>query len=350
MLFLSLQFYLCLQIVCMEQPLFSIITITFNAEKELPATLDSVRCQSFRNFEYLVIDGKSNDSTVGLAKESGIKGILIVSEPDNGLYDAMNKGIRKAKGRYLIFLNAGDAFHSPDSLSEIAVAAEANGFPDVVYGQTQLVDASRKFVAMRHLSAPEHLTFESFRQGMLVCHQAFVVKREIAEPYDLRYRFSADYEWCLRCLKKMKGSAYTGTVIIDYLTDGLTDKNHMASLKERFPEADFLLTTPPGSYWRKRVKKTLKNGRKTYVTRHILNEQVEQVAQTQVAYGAEHGIPVWDLYHVVGGADYACRNWRSAGLQRSDYIHYTPEGYILQGKLLAEAILKAYYSYETNIL
>ena len=179
--------------------------------------------------------------------------------------------------------NAGDAFHSPDSLSEIAVAAEANGFPDVVYGQTQLVDASRKFVAMRHLSAPEHLTFESFRQGMLVCHQAFVVKREIAEPYDLRYRFSADYEWCLRCLKKMKGSAYTGTVIIDYLTDGLTDKNHMASLKERFPEADFLLTTPPGSYWRKRVKKTLKNGRKTYVTRHILNEQVEQVAQTQVA-------------------------------------------------------------------
>lgn len=124
----------------------------------------------------------------------------------------------------------------------------------------------------------------------------------------------------------------------------------LASLKERFPDAGFLLTTPPGSYWRKRVKKTLKNGRKTYVTRHILNEQVEQVANTQVAYGAEHQIPVWDLYHVVGGADYACRNWRNAGLQRSDYIHYTSEGYILQGKLLAEAILKAYYSYETNIL
>lgn len=124
----------------------------------------------------------------------------------------------------------------------------------------------------------------------------------------------------------------------------------LASLKERFPAADFLLTTPPGSYWRKRVKKTLKNGRKTYVTRHILNEQVELVANTQVTYGAEHQIPVWDLYHVVGGADYACRNWRNACLQRSDYIHYTSEGYILQGKLLAEAILKAYYSYETNIL
>ena len=124
----------------------------------------------------------------------------------------------------------------------------------------------------------------------------------------------------------------------------------LALLKERFPAADFLLTTPPGSYWRKRVKKTLKNGRKTYVTRHILNEQVELVANTQVTYGAEHQIPVWDLYHVVGGADYACRNWRNAGLQRSDYIHYTSEGYILQGKLLAEAILKAYYSYETNIL
>lgn len=55
---------------------------------------------------------------------------------------------------------------------------------------------------MRHLTAPEHLTFDSFKHGMLVCHQAFVVRRALAEPYDLRYRFSADYEWCLRCLKK----------------------------------------------------------------------------------------------------------------------------------------------------
>lgn len=215
-------------------PLFSIITITFNAEHELPATLASVRSQKFTDFEQLIIDGASTDGTVALAEKSGIDGLTIVSEPDKGLYDAMNKGIARARGTYLIFLNAGDALHSPDTLQEIADAIKDDDKPDIVYGQTQIVDANRKFIGMRHLTAPEHLTFDSFKHGMLVCHQAFVVRRELAEPYNLAYRFSADYEWCLRCLKKAKRCAYTGTTLIDYLADGLTDKNHKASLKERY--------------------------------------------------------------------------------------------------------------------
>ena len=134
-------------------PLFSIITITFNAEQVLPPTLDSVKRQSFTNFEHLVVDGASTDGTVEIAERSGIKGISVVSEPDRGLYDAMNKGIRRAKGEYLIFLNAGDAFHAPSSLQEIADAIEQGAQPDIVYGQTQIVDADRNFVAMRHLTA-----------------------------------------------------------------------------------------------------------------------------------------------------------------------------------------------------
>lgn len=215
-------------------PLFSIITITFNAAAELPATLRSVAAQTFTDFEQLVIDGKSTDATVGIAENSGIAGIRIASEPDKGLYDAMNKGIRAAKGEYLIFLNAGDSLHSASTLQEIAETIRKSNNPDIVYGQTQIVDSERRFVGMRHLTAPENLTFDSFKRGMLVCHQAFIVRREIAGFYDLRYRFSADYEWCLRCLKKMNGSAYTGTILIDYLADGLTDKNRNASLKERF--------------------------------------------------------------------------------------------------------------------
>ena len=213
-------------------PLFSIITITFNAARELPATLDSVKAQTFSDFEHIIIDGKSRDNTVELAKDSGIRNMKITSEPDRGLYDAMNKGISAASGKYLIFLNAGDAFHAPQTLQQIADASKSD--PDIIYGQTQIVDASRNFMAMRHLSAPEKLSFDSFKHGMLVCHQAFVVRRELAEPYDLRYRFSADYEWCLRCLKKMNTSVYTRTILIDYLADGLTDKNHKASLRERF--------------------------------------------------------------------------------------------------------------------
>ena len=229
----------------MKNPLFSIITITFNAEQVLPPTLESVKCQSFTDYEQLIVDGASTDGTEALARQSGIEGLTVVSEPDKGLYDAMNKGIRRASGEYLIFLNAGDAFHSSTSLQEIADVI-ADSHPDIVYGQTQIVDADRRFVGMRHLTAPERLTFDSFKHGMLVCHQAFVVRRELAEPYDLRYRFSADYEWCLRCLKKAKRCASTGTTLIDYLADGLTDKNHKASLRERFQiMCQYYGTLPP---------------------------------------------------------------------------------------------------------
>ena len=213
-------------------PLFSIITITYNAESVIRPTLESVKCQSFTDFEHIIIDGASKDATVAVAEGCGVTDIKIFSDPDNGLYDAMNKGIRLAAGKYLIFLNAGDAFHDKDTLAKIADRAKSD--PDIIYGQTQLVNANREFVAMRHLTAPKNLTFDSFKHGMLVCHQAFIAKRDIVEEYDVQYRFSADYEWCLRCLKKMKASAFINEVLIDYLTDGLTDKNHKASLKERY--------------------------------------------------------------------------------------------------------------------
>lgn len=215
------------------QPLFSIITITYNAAGVLQPTLDSVKMQTFSDFEQLVIDGASHDDTVPMAENAGISQLKVYSEPDKGLYDAMNKGIRRAKGQYLIFLNAGDAFADERVLERLAKCAESQ--PDIIYGQTQLVNAARKVVGMRHLTAPEHLTADSFKHGMLVCHQAFVARRDIVGEYDLAYRFSADYDWCIRCLQRSKSNVYVGDApIINYLTDGLTDKNHKASLKERF--------------------------------------------------------------------------------------------------------------------
>ena len=217
-----------------NEPLFSIITITYNASKELPATMRSVAEQTFTDFEHLIIDGASKDDTVGIAKKMATPNMTIYSEPDKGLYDAMNKGLCKAKGKYLIFMNAGDAFHDKHVLMQMSQVVGDD--TDIIYGDTNLVDACREFVAKRHLSVPEKLTFGSFRKGMLVCHQAFVVRRELAPEYDLRYRFSADYEWCLKCLKKTsyRRCKNLHRVIVDYLVDGLTDKNHKASLKERF--------------------------------------------------------------------------------------------------------------------
>lgn len=215
-------------------PLFSIITVTYNAASTLPATLASVKEQSCKQYEYIVMDGLSKDNTVEMAKAADIPNARIFSSSDKGLYDAMNKAIDEATGDYLIFLNAGDAFHAPDTLQTIADAIVANGRPDIVYGQTQLVNANRQRIGDRHLIAPEELTFKSFAQGMLVCHQAFIASRKIAQHYDLQYRFSADYEWCLRCLKQSSKNVYVPHSIIDYLSEGLTTANRKASLKERF--------------------------------------------------------------------------------------------------------------------
>ena len=213
-------------------PLFSIITITYNAATTLPHTLRSVECQGYKNYEYIVIDGASKDNTVELVKQSTLP-IRWVSEPDKGLYDAMNKGLRMAVGEYLIFLNAGDSFHADNTLQLIADAI-GNNRPGVVYGETAIVDANRQFLMMRRLQTPEQLTWRSFAQGMLVCHQAFIARRDIAPEYDLQYRFSADVDWCIRCMKQTDELLNTHLTIIDYLNEGETTRNHKASLKERY--------------------------------------------------------------------------------------------------------------------
>ena len=215
-------------------PLFSIITVTYNAAETLPATLASVKEQSCKLYEYIVMDGVSKDNTIQLATDANIPNARIISSPDKGLYDAMNKAIDVATGEYLIFLNAGDAFHSPDTLQKIADVIMNHDFPGIVYGQTQLVNANRQRIGDRHLTAPEELTLKSFAEGMLVCHQAFIALRRIVGHYDLRYRFSADYEWCIRCLQHSRNNVYIPHTIIDYLSEGLTTANRKASLKERF--------------------------------------------------------------------------------------------------------------------
>lgn len=216
-------------------PLFSIITATYNAKDTLGRTLDSIDSQSFTDYEHLIVDGASSDGTVELVSATDNPRRTIISEPDEGLYDAMNKGIVQTTGRYLIFLNAGDKFHSPDTLALIAKAIEDNDNPGIVYGQTNLVDNDGHYVGPRHLTAPDKLTLKSFATGMVVCHQAFVALRKITGGYNPRYRFSADYDWCIRCLQHSRHNVGLGdTVLIDYLSEGLTTANRRKSLKERF--------------------------------------------------------------------------------------------------------------------
>ena len=216
----------------MKTPLFSIITITFNAESTLEPTLCSVATQQENDYEYLIVDGASKDGTVALARQYDCV-TRIISEPDRGLYDAMNKGIKAATGEYLVFLNAGDSLYAPDTLKKLHDFIGENR-PDILYGETAIVDSDRRFIAMRRLKTPEKLSWKSFRMGMLVCHQAFIVRRELAPLYDLSYRFSADFDWCIRCMKKARTIANTHLTLINYLNEGVTTRNHKASLKERY--------------------------------------------------------------------------------------------------------------------
>lgn len=215
-------------------PKFSVITVTYNAAAVLEDTIQSVITQTYHHVEYIIVDGGSTDGTLDIVAQYRDRIATVVSEPDKGLYDAMNKGMRLATGDYLCFLNAGDSFHEDDTLQSIAHSLTGSTLPDVIYGQTELVDSEGHFVRMRRLSAPEHLNWKSFRQGMLVCHQAFFAKRTLAEPYDLRYRFSADFDWCIRVMKRAQTLHNTHLTLIDYLEEGMTTRNRRASLRERF--------------------------------------------------------------------------------------------------------------------
>ena len=217
------------------RPLFSIITITYNAGHTVGRTMASIDSQTCRDFEHLIIDGASSDDTLDIIAHSpGAGQRRLVSEPDKGLYDAMNKGVRMARGEYLIFLNAGDKFHAADTLGIIADCITRGNHPGIVYGQTDLVDDEGRYLDPRHLTAPAQLAFCDFARGMLVCHQAFVVRRDIAPEYNLQWRYSADYEWCLRCLRNSSANVYTGATLIDYLYEGLTTANRKRSLIERY--------------------------------------------------------------------------------------------------------------------
>lgn len=221
----------------MEQksPTLSIITVTYNAEKTLPFTLKSVAEQTYPQIEYILIDGKSKDRTLSVIEESDVSIHILLSEPDKGLYDAMNKGAALATGDYLCFLNAGDTFFAADTVERMIKSIPSNSeLPGVIYGETALVNEQRKFIGMRWHRAPSSMNWKSFLRGMLVSHQAFILRRDLFEPYDLSYRFSSDVDWCIRMMKKTSFIHNSHLTLINYLNEGVTTGNHKASLKERF--------------------------------------------------------------------------------------------------------------------
>jgi len=218
-------------------PKLSIITITYQAEAYLERTLQSVFEQDCAaEIDYIVVDGASKDRTLEIIEANKKQISQFISEKDKGIYDAMNKGMQLAKGDYILFLNAGDTFASAKTLKNILKELAQN--PDVLYGEAVFVNNEGVHLGLRSEVTPHRLpaslTWEDFRFGMLVCHQAFIAKRSIAPLFNLHYKLSSDIDWEIWVLKKSQTILKSKAPICHYLMGGASVQNLQRSWKERY--------------------------------------------------------------------------------------------------------------------
>lgn len=224
-------------------PLVSIITVTFNSGHLLEGTIRSVLSQTYPHIEYIIVDGASTDNTpkvIGLGE--AINDRLLhakiyrwMSEPDAGLYDAMNKGLRLATGDFVWFMNAGDWLFAEDTVE--AMMKCASGDTDVLYGEVMLVSETRRHIGTRSQlttqKLPDSLNWKSLRLGMVVSHQAFVARRAIA-PFYSENNLAADIDWVIAVLKKCRKTANTRLILAEFLTGGISKQRHKQSLMDRY--------------------------------------------------------------------------------------------------------------------
>lgn len=179
-------------------PLFSIVTVVYNAEQHVAETVQSVLDQSFNNYEYIVVDGASTDQTMTILRQYQAQIDILVSEPDQGIYDAMNKAIGLAKGKYINFMNAGDRFYSPETLERVSQHwQQAGGLDpvDIIYGKVVKISSEASGF---HYEKGKPVSANSFFLSIPMCHQAMFIKTELFQKvggYSLDYQAGSFYGW-----------------------------------------------------------------------------------------------------------------------------------------------------------
>jgi len=217
--------------------ILTIITVTYNCADVIRQTLESILTNKPGELEYIVVDGVSNDGTMDILRRHENKIDQLIFEPDHGIYDAMNKGLQKATGNYILYINAGDSLYDETTLSKLMTYLSEER-AEIYYGDTMLTDVSggelglRSKISSRKL--PSSLNWKSLQRGMVVSHQSFIVKRSLAPEYDLQYKSSADIDWIIKCLKGALHIENTNMVISNYPTGGFSKQRHSLSLKERY--------------------------------------------------------------------------------------------------------------------
>ena len=218
-----------------QPPTFSLITVCYQAKEALDRTMESIAAQDCSCFEYLVIDGGSNDGTSDILANSTIPNLRWISEPDKGLYDAMNKGLAMARGQFVWFINAGDLLEGKQVLSHLQ--RQVTPETDILYGEVLMVDPQGRELGTRTEVTTQHtplsLTWRDMRFGMVVSHQAFLPRRSICSPY-ISGNLCADIDWVIQCLMRSKLTTHTNRVLARFETGGLSRQRHRESLRDRY--------------------------------------------------------------------------------------------------------------------
>lgn len=216
--------------------ILSVISIAYNNINGLKKTLEVFSDHSFNDaLELVIVDGNSTDGTKDFLTSQSICSNW-VSEPDKGIYNAMNKGLKMAKGEYVWFLNSGDFAKDAATIDRLLMLLQSQ--PDAIYAETMMVDehwkplGTRSEMSTRQL--PGRLTWKSFQMGMNVGHQSFVVKRSLAADYNESYRYVADIDWMISTLKNCKSVVKMDGILACFTLDGFSSKHRKASNKERF--------------------------------------------------------------------------------------------------------------------
>lgn len=209
----------------------SVITIVYNDVKNIRRTMLSVLNQTFKSIEYIVIDGGSTDGTKNIIEENKDKLAVYISEKDNGIYDAMNKGLAAATGEYVLFMNSGDEIYDRSTVEEVF---NTDLSADIYYGETEMFNEHWESLGKRRHAVPKSFNWKSFKYGMNISHQAIYIKKSITTPYDLQYKYSSDIDWIIKCAKRATKIVNTNMYVAKYLVGGVSKQKHFESLKERF--------------------------------------------------------------------------------------------------------------------
>ena len=177
----------------------SIITAVYNGGQSIASTLRSVAQQDYESIEHIVVDGASTDNTLDAVRANDGRVALLISEPDTGVYDAFNKGLRRATGDVIAFLNAGDTYVSPNVVSKVIAELSIQG-TQAVFADVLIVDGEDATRIVRRYSS-RRFTPRAMAFGLMPAHPTLFLRREIYQlvgNYDTRFRIAGDFELCLR--------------------------------------------------------------------------------------------------------------------------------------------------------